>query len=460
MPGSFRDPSGHVYRVEDQIFRTVTQRFADQFEAVDSTGLIDELADRGLVLPAERVSAAILGPTMEDVKYVLQVPMLPFVSFPYEWSFSALKAAALLHLKINLAALDRRVTLSDASAYNVQFRGAQPVFIDHLSFRPYQNGEIWIGHRQFCEQFLNPLLLRALFGVSHNAWYRGTQEGIPSGDLVRILKLRHHFTWNVLKHVVIQSLFQRAAQNSHFELEKDKLSASVLPLSSFRRMLLKLHRWISTLEPADSGKTVWEDYAKSHSYSLEEACQKRQFVVDFASQVKPKLLWDLGCNTGEYSQAALEAGARYVVGFESDQGALEACFGRAHQQDLPIQALFMDMANPTPNQGWREQERQGMQSRASADGVLALAFVHHLAIARNIPFDQVLDSIIDLAPRGVIEFVPKSDPMVQKLLRLRADIFPDYTREFFLARIARKAEAVRTATVSSSGRLLVWYERR
>ena len=307
---------------------------------------------------------------------------------------------------------------------------------------------------------MNPLLLRALFGVSHNAWYRGTQEGIPSVDLFRIIKWRHHFNWNVLTHVVIQSFFQRTAQNNHFELEKDTLPASVLPLLSFRRMLQKLHRWISKLEPADSGKTVWQDYAKSHNYSLKDVCLKRQFIIDFASQVKPKLLWDLGCNTGEYSQAALEAGAKYAVGFESDQGALEACFTRAHQQDLPIHTVFMDMANPAPNQGWREQERQGMQSRASADAVLALAFVHHLAIARNIPFDQVLDSIIDLAPRGVIEFVPKSDPMVQKLLRFREDIFPDYTREFFLARVARKAEAVKTATVSSSGRLLVWYERR
>jgi ribosomal protein L11 methylase PrmA len=225
-------------------------------------------------------------------------------------------------------------------------------------------------------------------------------------------------------------------------------------------MLQKLHQWINTLEPADSGKTLWQDYAKSHIYSSEEACLKRQFVVDFVSQVKPKLLWDLGCNIGEYSQAALEAGAKYAVGFESDQGALEACFSRAHQQNLPIHPLFTDMANPAPNQGWREQERQGLQSRAWADAVLALAFVHHLAIARNIPLDQVLDSIIDLAPRGVIEFVPKGDPMVQRLLRLREDIFPDYTREFFLTRIARKAEAVRTATVSSSGRLLVWYERR
>jgi hypothetical protein len=134
VPGSFRDPSGHVYRVQDQIFRTVTKRFADQFETVDSRGLIDELADRGLVLPTERVSTDILGPTLDDVKYVLRVPTLPFVSLPYEWSFSALKAAALLHLKIHLAALDKGVTLSDASIYNVQFRGlSQSLSIIYLS---------------------------------------------------------------------------------------------------------------------------------------------------------------------------------------------------------------------------------------------------------------------------------------------------------------------------------------
>ena len=459
VPGSFRDPSGKVYRIGDRFFRTVTHEFAPEFEFVNSTGLIDKLVTNDFLLPFNLVDTDILQSAGTKPKYVLEVPKLPFVSFPYEWAFSALKAAALLHLDIHLAALEQGVTLSDSSAYNIQFRGAQPIFIDHLSLRRYRKGEAWVGHRQFCEQFLNPLLLRALFGVPHNAWYRGTQEGITANEMGRFMKWRHILNWNVLMHVVMQSIFQKTAQNNNLGLDKGKLPNTTLPLPSFRRMLERLHKWISKLQPADTGRTIWQNYAKTHNYSSQEAERKRQFVMEFVAQVRPKLLWDLGCNIGEYAKTALEKNAHYVVGFDFDHGALEACFSRAHEEKLALQSLFMDAANPTPNQGWMEQERQGLQARASADGVLALAFVHHLAIARNIPLDQLLTWIVGLAPRGVIEFVPKNDPMVQNLLRLRDDIFPDYTERGFLGHLRSIANIVKKEPVSASGRLLVWYER-
>jgi len=119
------------------------------------------------------------------------------------------------------------------------------------------------------------------------------------------------------------------------------------------------------------------------------------------------------------------------VGFDADQGALERGFAMAKAERLPLYMLYLDSANPSLNQGWREQERQGVRARASVDGILALAFIHHLAIARNVPLDQLLNWLIDLAHFGVIEFVPKTDPMVQKLLCFREDIFPNYTEKNF-----------------------------
>ncbi|MGH7419780.1 MAG: class I SAM-dependent methyltransferase, partial [Candidatus Rokuibacteriota bacterium] len=193
--GSFRDPGGRIYLLEDCVYRTVTPAAVEDFEHVERSGLIEALVERGQVLPATKVDGAILGNKADGAHYVVQHPKLPFVSYPYEWPFAALKAAALLHLDIHLEALRRGVTLSDASAFNIQFIGARPVFIDRLSFVRYRPGEIWVGHRQFCEQFLNPLLLRALFGVSHNAWYRGAQEGIAADDLRRLLRWRHKLSW-------------------------------------------------------------------------------------------------------------------------------------------------------------------------------------------------------------------------------------------------------------------------
>lgn len=122
--------------------------------------------------------------------------------------------------------------------------------------------------------------------------------------------------------------------------------------------------------------------------------------------------------------------------------------------------LFFDGANPSPDQGWNQAERQGMKARADADGILALAFVHHLAIAKNIPLDELVAWLISLAPTGVLEFVPKSDPMVGQLLRLREDIFADYTEETFRALISERASIVREEKVSATGRRLIQFAKR
>lgn len=459
LPGSFRDPSGSVYQVEGRILRTVNECFSGDFDFVTSTGLFKTLATEGLLLPFEVMSSDVLGLSDPKPRYVLEAPRLPFISYPYEWSFPALKAAALLHLRIHLQSLAVGVTLSDASAYNIQFQGNQPVFIDHLSFRRYLSGEMWVGHRQFCEQFLNPLLLRAFFGISHNAWYRGTQEGITTGEIRKLLKWRHCLKWNVLTHVVLQDLFQKTSTKNTKSLQDHSLAQASFPLSSFKAMLEKMFHWISQLTPLNKGESTWGDYDKTCSYSSTEIQSKKQFILEFAQTVQPALIWDFGCNTGEYSEAALNGGARNVVGFDFDQGALDGSYRRAVERRLSFQALFMDAANPSPNQGWNGHERESLQSRASADAILALALVHHLAIARNIPLVQVVNWLITLAPQGVIEFVPKNDPMVQELLSLRQDIFPDYTAEHFMALLEKKAVIIKNEIVSKSGRVLVWFKR-
>lgn len=452
--GSFRDPSGHVYHVDGRVLRTVMGRAVADFEFVCSTGLMDELVTDGLVLPVRRTDPGVLGSLGDGAGCVLEHPRLAFISYPYEWSFSALKAAALLHLDVHLRALERGVTLSDASAYNVQFQGSRPVFIDHLSFRRYREGEFWAGHRQFCEQFLNPLLLRALLGVPHNAWYRGSQEGIATAELNRLIPLGRKLSWNVFTHVALQAFFERKPAKT----SSMRASSRGLPLTAFRQMLRRLRAWISRLEPRASG-TTWRDYETTRGYTAEETARKRQVVSEFVAAVNPRMVWDLGCNAGEYSKAALASGAELAIGFDFDHGALEAAFARARAEDLPFLPLYLDAANPSPGQGWAQAERKGLSERATAEAVLALAFVHHLAIARNVPLPRVIDWVVDLAPNGLIEFTPKDDPMARQLLLFREDIFHDYTEERFLECLRRRARIVKVVTVTSTGRRVVWFSR-
>lgn len=454
--GSFRDPRGRIFYVDNRVLRTVMPMAVADFDYVRSTGLIDALQAAGQLVGESQIAAEDLGDLADTAAYVLEHPRIPFISYPYEWTFSALKAAALLHLDIQQAALQKGVSLSDASAYNVQFIGPRPVFIDSLSFRRYADGEFWAGHRQFCEQFVNPLLLRACNGVAHNAWFRGSLEGIPAEDLSRVLPWRSRFSWNVLTNVFMQARLQK---NSSTDEAASRARGRRLPKIGFAQMLHGLRKWIAKLEPRGDTRTVWQDYAGDNSYADAEAVQKREFIAEFCNAVRPGLVFDVGCNTGDYAAVALENGADLAVGFDFDQGALELGYQRAVSSGLNFLPLLLDAANPSPDQGWQQAERMGLQRRTEGDAVIGLALIHHLAIAKNLPLREVLAWLLAMAPQGVLEWVPKQDAMVQRLLQMREDLFDDYDQQSFEACLQAQARIVKSKVVSSSGRTLYWFDR-
>lgn len=453
-PGSFRDPGGRVYEAGDRIYRAVMPSALAGFASARDSGFYGRLVSEGRLVPFADVTQSGAAP-MAGAALVLEHPRVPFISYPYEWSFSLHRAAALFHLDLHLDALERGFTLSDATAYNVQFDGTRPVFIDHLSVRPYVEGEIWAGHRQFCMQFLNPLLLWSALEVQPNHWFRGSLEGISPEDTARLLPVRKKLSWTVMMHVSAQAAMQRRAvrpSTGPTERRQPKL-----PLEGMKAMLRGLRRKIDRLAPP-SHATVWGDYAARNSYADPEAEAKAAFVGEMAAAVRPGLLFDLGCNSGDYSAVALRSGAAKAIGFDFDHGALELAYSRARQEGLDFLPLWLDAANPSPAQGWGQAERKGLAERARADAVVALAFVHHIAIGRNVPLDMVIGWIVDMAPAGIIEFPSKSDPMVQALLARREDIFPGYQEEAFAALLGARARIVESRRVSPT-RTLYWFDR-
>jgi ribosomal protein L11 methylase PrmA len=453
IEGSFRDPSGHVFDNKGRIFRSVTSVGAANYEA--TRDVLRDLAAEGQVVEFREVEPS--QHRIDGARYVLEHPHLDCISYPYEWSFSLLKRAALFHLDLQLILLERGLALSDATAFNVQFNGPHPIFIDHLSFRPYMEGEFWLGHRQFCEQFLNPLLLRAELDVPHNAWYRGNLEGIPTEHMARLLPWRNRLSWRALANVILPAGFQRSATSD--AAPKFNSEGKSLPKVAFAGMLRQLRNWIADLKPRNVDRTVWASYASTTTYDNDETKTKRAFVESFIRTEKPRSVIDLGCNTGDYSELSLAAGAERVTGFDFDQQALDTAYSRALEKKLNFLPLFLDASNPSSAQGWRERERSGFSRRMRADAILALAFEHHLSIAKNVPLQQVVDWIVEMAPAGVIEFVPKNDPTVQKMLLLREDIFSQYNLQTFEAALTSVASITGRAVVSQSGRTLFSYRR-
>jgi ribosomal protein L11 methylase PrmA len=458
-PASFRDPGGHVFELGREIYRTVAPGRAPELEAVEATGLLGVLQACGRLVKTVDADPALLGAEGRGAARILHHERVPFISYPWEWTFSALRAAALFHLDLQLEALGRGVSLRDASAFNVQFDGARPVFIDVLSFRPYREGEYWTGHRQFCEQFLAPLVLGSLLGIRHNAWFRGSPEGIPAADVACLLPLRHRLSPALLTNLVLPSRLQRNARPARAKAA-ERVTRRGLPRMAYEGLLSQLRGRIARLRPPGGTEaTVWGDYETAHGYEPGEHEKKRAAVAGFAGALRPGILWDLGCNTGEYAEVAIAGGAGRVVGFDADHGALERAWRRAEEKALPFLPLYQDAADPSPAQGWNGSERRSLSGRGPADSLLALALVHHLAIGRNVPLRDVLAWLVSLAPTGLVEFVPRNDPRVQEMLSLREDVFEDYSEAAFFDGLRSQARIVRTETVSATGRTLAWFDR-
>jgi len=316
--GSFRDPNGRVYRLGADIFRTVSPRARADYDFVASTGLVEKLIGQGRLVATAEVDQMALPGAADTVYKVLRHERIPFVSYPYEWPFPLLKSAALLHLSVQIEALKHGVSLSDASAYNVQFKGIRPVFIDTLSFKRYREGETWAGHRQFCEQFLNPLLLRTYLGVAHNAWFRGGLEGIDTAALARLLPTWRKLTPNVLAHVTLPARMQKQAAGGDEVVAAARARSVAVPRQRYANMLQQLRDWIQSLQPRDTGRTLWQSYETTHTYAGEEEQAKHALVAEFVGKTRPVTLWDMGCNSGAYAEAALSAGAARVIVFDSD----------------------------------------------------------------------------------------------------------------------------------------------
>lgn len=462
-PGSFRDPSGYVFDSGDAIWRTVNSYALRDFNELWDKEVFQKLAERTLLIEFERVELdhevadRFRGPRGELPASVLRHPRVPFFSYPYEWSFSQLKDAALAHLDLQIAAFDLGAVLSDATPYNMQPLNGRMQLIDVLSLRPYRDGEMWAGYNQFCRLFLLPLLVEAWAGVPFQPLLRGSLNGLRLSDAIRILpRCKRWLTLNGLMHVTLHA----AQERSHSKARGAVINRQrAMPSSGYRALLTELRSWIATLQSRRQ-RTYWSDYSTDNSYDEKDQQIKHQFVAEFVRENGVQTLWDLGGNSGDYSITALEAGVHHAVVLDSDLDALEFAYARSRDKYPGLLPIVLDCIDPSPALGWCQSERAGLRERIHADAVLALALVHHIAIGGNVPLRSLIKWLVSLAPHGVVEFVPKEDPMVKRMLTIRDDVFHDYDEAHFLDYLRVVADIVRLERLDTGGRILVSYKRR
>lgn len=456
-PGSFRDPSGFVYTRDGTLYRQVDRSFATRWDDLRDGGLLERLQAADLLIGHE--SAALDAADDPARAHAVIRPMrLAFISYPYEWAFGALRDAALTTLRAQALAMETGYTLRDATAYNIQFHHGRPILIDTLSFERAEPGAPWAAYRQFCEHFLAPLALMARRDVRFGRSLRDYIDGVPLDLAASLLPGRTKLNPGLLSHVHLHARAQRryAAQpDAAFGATKRR---AMSPLQQ-RALLDSLRRTIEGLDYRPEG-TEWADYADNTSYGEAAARGKDDLVRQMLADAGGGVVWDLGANTGRFSRIAAELGRR-VVAWDVDPAATERHYRQIRTDgSASVLPLLQDLTNPSPGLGWHGRERRSFLDRSDADVALALALIHHLAISGNVPIGHVADLMADIASGLVIEFVPKADPMVRRLLATREDVFPDYTIDGFRAAFARRFEIVDERPIADVTRVMFRMVRR
>lgn len=445
LPSSYRDPSGFMFEKNGSLYRQVNKIFKDDFDHFISSGCYDHLVKKGLLISHEELNENLSG---TDYWYkTLKPQIVPFISYPYEWSFDMLKDAALLTLQLVEECIPFGVMLKDASPYNVQWLDGKLVFIDSLSFEKYEASKPWIAYRQFCEAFLSPLSLMRFSKQPLQSMMLAWPDGIPITITKSLLPWRSRFFFYTFLHIHLHERFTAASKSTHdpkTQFTEKKLSNLISSLKS----MIQASEW--------KGKqSVWENYYSEASQRSDYLHQKKTIISQWLGELQGiSSAVDLGANDGAFSFLLSQKDIQ-TISCDFDHTAINNLYKKIVSDKVKnILPLVIDLSHPSPAIGLNNKERSSFIERTKVDLALALALIHHLAIGKNIPFDKIAELLASLSNNLIIEFVPKQDEKIEFMLKQKKDIYADYSEENFINSFSKYFSVLKKQVIASSGRTL------
>ncbi len=447
LPSSYRDNAGFVFEKDGQVYRQIHPQYEAHYNSLVKSGLYDELVKKNWLIPHTEMDDADANAGQGRIIHPEQIP---FISYPYEWSFDMWKDAALLTLRIATAALQKNMMLKDATPFNIQFRNGKPVFIDTLSFENYEAGKPWVAYRQFTECFLGPLLLMHYCHPDTNRFFAVYPNGIPIDMLVSLLPGRSRWNMHSFLHIHLQAKFsgkQKQQTGDKQNFSKQKL----------QHLLKGLEVFVEKIS-FKKIKTTWDDYYTGTILGEAYLKAKTTLVRSFINYIDFKTVIDLGANDGHFS--LLFNNDKKVIATDLDPNCINELYLQIKQTGRSnILPLINNLTTPSPAIGWNNAERPSISARLQADLVLALALVHHLAIASNVPLGLIADWLAPMSEFLIIEFVPKSDEKVKLLLQNREDIFDSYSLEHLRSVFSKHFKIIKEENIAETGRVLFLMKR-
>jgi ribosomal protein L11 methylase PrmA len=447
---SFKDDAGKVFYFNNRVFRTVNNNYSEEYEYIKKKDIYNSLIEKKILINSWEVNKDIeneIKLNFNNLYKILEHEKLEYWSYPYEWTFSQLKKAAIFHLDFQLNLLENNISLKDASAYNVQFKNNKPVFIDTLSLQKFDENIPWQGHKQFCEEFLNPLVFSSKFNIPFNEIYKGNLNGISNHSIIRMLGYKIFLSYTLLINVYFTEFLSKSTKRS-------KKSKKVSYKQSQIFLINNLKKYISKLE-YKKNKTAWSNYSSNNSYTKVSEIEKENILKKYLSKKIPHSVIDIGCNDGRYSTIAKDLHVKKVIALDFDMQCLERIDIESNGVITP---MYGDLSNMSGGNGWGSKEKKSFVHRFKFDFSISFAVIHHLAISKNIPLNEILRFITSLSSRGLIEYIPLEDQMIRQMTEFRNKNYNDYNFHNFINILKQNCKYYEVNDLNESKRKIIYYE--
>ncbi|MAB48032.1 MAG: nodulation protein NoeA [Flavobacteriaceae bacterium] len=450
---SFRDPSGYVYIENNEVKRIINPIYFNQYNALSESGFFDKLFKNELLIPHQEVLNS-------EEKVIIKAEKIPFVTYPYEWSFNMYKEAALLTLKLQKYCLENGFSLKDASAFNVTFYKGKAIFIDTLSFDFYVEDTPWRAYKQFITHFFGPLVLAHFHGADQLKLLSNFIDGIPVKMISSMLPTRTKLSPLLYSNIHLLAKLE----DKHNEDYKNESKVAKLSKMGQLNIIESLYSYIKKLELKE--KSEWGNYYDKTNYSDDAFVEKSSIINSWVKQIKPKNLIDVGGNDGTFVRKLDVTIDTALVG-DIDNNAVDFNYKTMkHNREKFMLPFLLDVLNPSPAIGLNNKERDAFINRIkdfAPDITLALAVIHHISLTGNVPFDRSAEFFTGFSKYLIIEFPKRNDSWVQRLLNNKADFkdyFSHYNIDNFENSYTKVFDIVERKSIANSERVLYLLKRK
>lgn len=451
---SFRDPSGHIFlNDKNELFRRINPIYFKQYDALKTSGFYEKMIHNQWLIPHEEIAN-------NDDEIIIKPTAVPFFTYPYEWSFSQYKHAALQTLKIQKIALENGFSLKDATAFNITFFNSKPILVDTLSFDFYEENQPWRAYKQFISHFFGPLVLAKYFGTEYLKSLKQNIDGYSIEDIAKILPFSSKFNPTIYANIHLLAKYDKK-----YEGEKVKEIKSVkISKKSQLNIVESLYNFIKKIELDESSE--WKNYYVVKNYDDKAFEQKKEVVKTWVSKIEANRVVDFGGNDGTFSRVFNNKNLDFLV-LDIDANAVDKNYKNVLiNKENTILPIVMDLLNPSPAIGFENKERFSFLERLKQykpDISLALALIHHITLTGNISFEMSASFFSSISPYLIIELPERNDSWVKFILESKHEFkshFDDYNIENFEYQYTKFYEVIEKIKIENTERTLFFFRKK